>query len=245
MPRFFIDPDKIADGAVYLEKEDAHHARDVLRVKPGEQMTVADFFNKEYLCTVVRADGDGVLLSIREVREGASEPPFPVTLLMGLPKGDKPELIVEKAVELGAGEIVFFTSRYTVVRCDEKTAAKKGERYQKIAKSAAQQCGRSMIPRADAPVTFREALDRYKDRSALKLICYEKEEQTTLRQALERAPAPDGIVFMVGAEGGFSPEEAAAAKDAGFLPVTLGRRILRCETAPLCVLSQIAYHYGY
>lgn len=245
MPKFFVERDTILDGKVALSAEDAHHARDVLRVRPGEKLTVSDFLNREYLCRVLSADAAGVLLQIEAEREVLSEPPFPITLLMALPKGDKPEFIIEKSVELGVQGVRFFTSRCTVVRCDEQSAAKKRLRYEKIAKNAAQQCGRGIVPTVHAVSTFDSEIERFRGSDALKILCYEKEEARTLKNLLDPAETPREIVFMVGAEGGFTEEEARRATDAGFLPVTLGRRILRCETAPLYVLSALSYRYGY
>ena len=245
MPRFFIDRNDIQNGFVTVKGADAHHASNVLRVRPGDALTLADFFNREYLGTVVQSGGSEVLVKIEEERETLSEPPFPIVLLMAMPKGDKFEWIIQKSTELGVTEIRPFFSRFTVVRYDGNTAGKKTERFEKIAKSAAEQCGRGRIPHIEAPVQIKKALDLYRESSFLKIFCYEKESGRSLKDLLESSERPSGIVFMIGAEGGFDDAEARAASDAGFTPVSLGRRILRCETAPLLVASQIAYRYGF
>ena len=244
MPRFFISKEQIADDTAYITGGDAHHIYSVLRMRAPEKLTVADFFGGEYLCEIVSADRERIALRILETRAAQSEPPFEITLLMALPKGDKMEWIVQKAVELGVTAILPFSSRYTVVKLDEKTAQKKTERWQKIAKSAAEQCGRGTVPKILPPLSFSAALKSCgDDKKALKFICYEGEEKRSLKDLFEGVPRPRQIFFAVGAEGGFDRAEVEAAAAEGFVSVTLGSRILRCETAPLAVLAQIAFAF--
>ena len=132
---------------------------------------------------------------------------------------------------------------YPILPLFGETAKKKTDRWNKIAKIAAQQCGRGIIPRVDPPLPFSEAIAALKNSSCLKLICYEGEEERTVKHALQNAKTPSELYFAVGAEGGFERSEVEEAKSAGFIPVGLGKRILRCETAPLSVLSQIVYEY--
>lgn len=243
MPRFFINHSATPGEPVVLEGEDARHIATVLRMKAREKITVCDFFNTEYTCEIEEARGAEVRLRVLSASPVESEPPFPITLCMALPKGDKMDLIVQKAVELGASEILPFTSAYTVVKPDERGREKKRERWQKIAKGAAEQCGRGRIPQIGEIRTFGALLTQFEKEEALKLFCYEREEGRTLAQAFQENPRPRGLVFFIGAEGGFDGKEAEAAQRAGFLPVSLGKRILRCETAPLFVLSGAACAY--
>ena len=249
MPRFFVKEEMIFDDHLVIEGQDAHHIARVLRMKEGEHLTLCDFFNTEYLCAIDSLSGDRVTARILEKRTGGSEPPYGITLYMALPKGDKMEWIIQKAVELGVTEIVPFSSAFTVVKLDEKTAPKKVERWQKIAKSAAEQCGRGTIPQVLPVCTFGEALIRCEMRSkeedgtALSFVCYEKEDGVALPRLLEEEKMPAHISFFVGAEGGFSEKEIERAAERGVLSVGLGKRILRCETAPLFVLSALSYRY--
>ena len=249
MSRFFIKEEQICGELIRIEGADAHHIARVLRMKEGEELLLCDFFNTEYRTVIRTLSGDFVEAEIVEKRAGASEMPFPVVLYMALPKGDKMEWIIQKAVELGVNAIVPFSSAYTVVKLDEKSAEKKRERWQKIAKSAAEQCGRGIVPEILAVRSFSQALEDCLARGArapeggLSFICYEKEEARPLPALLSDHPAPGFIGFFVGSEGGFSEKEVAAALEKAILPVGLGKRILRCETAPLFVLSALCYHY--
>ncbi|MBP3321773.1 MAG: 16S rRNA (uracil(1498)-N(3))-methyltransferase [Clostridia bacterium] len=254
MSRFFIKEEQICGDLIRIEGADAHHIARVLRMKEGDKLLLCDFFNTEYRTVICALSGDLVEAEIVERRAGASEPSFPIVLYMALPKGDKMEWIIQKAVELGVTEIVPFSSAFTVVKLDEKSAEKKRERWQKIAKSAAEQCGRGRVPEISQVRTFGQAVKDCLDRSAaleecekkggaLSFMCYEKEETRPLPALLSAHPDPCGISFFVGAEGGFSEKEAELALSSGILPVGLGKRILRCETAPLFVLSAVCYRY--
>lgn len=243
MPRFFIKEEEIKEGIIEISGGDAHHIKRVLRMKEGERLTVCDFFNTEYSCEIADLSGETVKLRILSSAPGVSEPPFPITLYMALPKSDKMEWIIQKAVELGVSEICPFTSAFTVVKLDDNGKEKKRERWQKIARSAAEQCGRGRIPTVALPVSYGQALERCCAQNGMAFLCYEGEERQTLKDLLEQPAFPEGISFFVGAEGGFSPQEAETAVGKGLKTVSLGRRILRCETAPLFVLSAIGYRY--
>lgn len=243
MPRFFINHSATLGEMVTLEGEDARHIAAVLRMKVGEKITICDFFNTEYTCEIEEVKGGAVRLKVLGAEPVESEPPFPIVLCMALPKGDKMDLIVQKAVELGVGEILPFISMHTVVKPDEKGREKKRERWQKIAKGAAEQCGRGRIPQIGEIQSFGTLLAQFEKEKALKLFCYEREERRTLSRAFRENPNPGKLVFFVGAEGGFDEKEAEAAERAGFLSISLGKRILRCETAPLFVLSGAIFAY--
>ena len=164
-----------------------------------------------------------------------------ITLYMAYPKGDKLETVIQKAVELGATRIVPFESSRCIKRPKADKVAKQGERLSKIAEEAAKQCGRGIIPKVALPLSYSEMLEDAKS-SALRLICYEKESDLSVKALLSQG-MPESIAIIVGCEGGFSPEEVEAAVNAGCHSVTLGKRILRCETAPLTVLSMILYQF--
>lgn len=243
MPRFFIDRDCAADETLRIVGEDAHHISAVLRKRPGEKLTVCDFFNTEYLCEILSASNDEVVLTVLESRPVQSEPPFPITLCMALPKGDKMEWIIQKSVELGVTEILPFSSANTVMKLDEKAAEKKCERWRKIAKSAAEQCGRGRVPEVRLPVTYKKAVAEISSRGGEAFICYEGEDKLSLKDYFSHLESPAGLSFFVGAEGGFDQTEVALANAVGIRSVSLGKRILRCETAPLLVLSDVSFFF--
>lgn len=222
---------EIQDDRAFLSGADARHLAVVLRAKPGMNVTLCDGAGTDYACAVRTADPDRVELEIISTAPSASEPSVPVTLYVGYPKQDKLEWIIQKAVELGAVEIVPFFSRFCVAAPKKEEA--KNERYNRIAFEAAKQAGRGVIPRVAMPLTFAQMVQRAaaKDRA---LFCYEAGGEPLL----SRLEGPVGtLAIITGSEGGFSPEEAQAAVQAGCVPVTLGPRILRCETAPLAALA--------
>ena len=239
MHRFYADGLGEIGSLVTLSEEDARHASRVLRMQPGD---AAELFldGRRFSAEIAEMTADGVTAHLISELP-STEAKLRITLYQGLPKAEKMELIVQKAVELGVSEILPFTSAYTVVKPDERGKEKKRERWQKIAKGAAEQCGRGRIPQIGEIRSFGALLAQFEKEEALKLFCYEREEGRTLAQAFQENPHPRGLVFFVGAEGGFDGKEAA--ERAGFLPVSLGKRILRCETAPLFVLSAAACAY--
>ena len=239
MPRFFVDRQP-ENGLLVLRGEDAHHAGRVLRLRQGEALTLCDGEGIDYDCTVEQIEKDAVLCRVRDRHPAATEPGQRLTLFMALPKGDKMEFIVQKAVELGVSEIVPYLSKNCVSRPDKTD--KKVERWRKIAVEAAKQCGRGVLPAVHAVVPAAEAV-RLAAQAETALFLYENEKQTGLRDALAGGVGKT-VSLMVGPEGGFAPEEAAAAKDAGLVSVSLGTRILRCETAPVAALAAVLYAGG-
>ncbi|MGI6182254.1 MAG: 16S rRNA (uracil(1498)-N(3))-methyltransferase [Agathobaculum sp.] len=239
MPRFFITG-RPENGLLTLRGEDAHHAGRVLRLRQGEAVTLCDGEETDYDCTVETITKDEVVCRVVDTHAAGTEPKQRLTLFMALPKGDKMDLIVQKAVELGAQEIVPYLSRNCVSR-PEKTE-KKVERWQRIAAEAAKQCGRGRLPAVCAVVPFAEAVLRAAE-SETALFFYENEKMVGLRSALESGMG-DTVSLMVGPEGGFTPEEAAEAEQAGLKSVSLGTRILRCETAPIAALAAVLYAGG-
>lgn len=238
MPRFFTDsPSK--DGKLTLTGEDARHIVKALRMQPGEGVTVCNGAGTDYLCEIYETAADTVTVRILESCPSKGEPGITAALLMALPKADKMDFIVQKATELGVTKIIPFLSSRCVSRPDARSLAKKIERWQKIAAEAAKQCGRGRIPAVDAALPFADAL--YKAAQAqTALFLYETERVHSLRAALTQAPL-SAVSIMIGPEGGFAPEEVQAALQAGLVSVSLGPRILRCETAPLAALAALMY----
>lgn len=241
MPRFFVDTAPAGDR-VTLTGEDARHIARSLRMQPGEALTVCDGGGRDFDCEIETVEAEAVCVRVVGSHASRGEPSVDAALYMALPKADKMELIVQKAVELGVREIVpVFTAR-CVSRPDRRALAKKIERWSKIAAEAAKQCGRGRIPRVRDAMTFEEAVSEAAKADA-PLFLYEGERENGLRQALRRAPFATAAL-LVGPEGGFAAEEAEAAGAAGLWSVSLGPRILRCETAPLAALAAVMYESG-
>ena len=238
MTRFFVSPEELGNDHIQLVGENAGHAK-VLRLKAGEQVLVCDGEGKECLCAVVDSGWD---LEVLERRESDSEPAVQVSVYMAFPKSDKLEHVIQKATELGVYEIVAFPSARCVSKPDEKSLKKKLERWQKIAASAAEQSGRGRIPRVVVLPSYAEALKRGAE-SDLPMLFYENERATTLHMALN-AGEWKTAALPTGPEGGLEEKEVSQAMDAGWRVCTLGKRILRCETAPLCALSAVMYAAG-
>ena len=241
MARFCVAPHDLQNDIIVLTGENAQHAK-VLRLKAGEQVLACDGEGYECVCTVAQVSNQEVELSVVERRAATSEAAVRVSLYMGFPKSDKLEHVIQKATELGADEIVAFPASRSVSRPDEKSLKKKLERWQKIAASAAEQSGRGRIPEVRVLDSYKAALERAA-KADKALMFYENERATTLRMALENGSFRT-VSLMTGPEGGLEEKEVQQALDAGLQVCTLGRRILRCETAPLCALSAVMYAAG-
>ena len=241
MARFFVDPDALASDQIVLTGENAQHAR-VLRLKAGEEVLVCDGQGSECRCRVEEVSKDAVEVSVLERRPATSEAAVQVSVYMAFPKADKLEHVIQKATELGAYEIVAFPSARCISKPDDKSLKKKLERWQKIAASAAEQSGRGRIPEVVVLPSFAAALERAA-RADKALLFYENERATTLRMALECGDFRT-VSLMTGPEGGLEEKEVEQAGSAGLRVCTLGSRILRCETAPLCALSAVMYAAG-
>ena len=241
MPRFFVPQGTLANDTVLLTGENADHAR-VLRLKPGETVTLCDGVNTECLCKIETSDPGNYVLTVLERGTPSTEASVKVSIYMAFSKGDKLEHVIQKATELGAYEIITFPSGRCVSKPDEKSLKKKLERWQKIAASAAEQSGRGRIPKVIVLPSFTAALQRAAQ-ADLPIMFYENEHATTLRMALEDC-AYRSVSLLSGPEGGLEEREVEMAKNAGLRICTLGRRILRCETAPLCGLSAVMYASG-
>ena len=241
MTRFFVEREEMLGDTLVLTGENAQHAK-VLRLKAGEEVLVCDGAGQECLCRVMDFDAGEVNLEVLERREASAEAAVDVSVYMAFPKADKLEHVIQKATELGACEIVAFPSARCISRPDEKSLKKKLERWQKIAASAAEQSGRGRIPAVRVAASFAAALEQAAQADKA-LMFYENEQATTLRMALESSPFRT-VSLLTGPEGGLEEREVEQARAAGLQVCTLGKRILRCETAPLCALSAVMYAAG-
>ena len=239
MTRFFVSPEELSGDCITLTGENAQHAK-VLRLKNGEEVLVCDGQGFECLCSVT--DAASMELTVVERRASGTEAAVKVSVYMAFSKGDKLEHVIQKATELGAYEIVAFPSGRCVSRPDEKSLKKKLERWQKIAASAAEQSGRGRIPEVIVLGSYKAALERAA-KADKALMFYENEHAVTLRMALEIGEWKT-VSLLTGPEGGLEEKEVEAAREAGLAVCTLGTRILRCETAPLCALSAVMYAAG-
>ena len=241
MTRFFVEPEQLQPDFLVLTGENAQHAK-VLRLQVNEEVLVCDGQGRECLCTVSDVSPGQISLVVKRRRESETEAAVRVSVYMAFAKGEKLEHVIQKATELGAFEIVAFPSSRCVSRPDDKSLKKKLERWQKIAQSAAQQSGRGRIPQVLTLPSYQAALERAGG-ADLGLLFYENEQSTTLKMALSKKPYRT-VSILTGPEGGLEESEVAQAAEAGLQVCTLGRRILRCETAPLCALSAIMYDAG-
>lgn len=241
MTRFFVSQQELMRDDPILTGENAAHAK-VLRLRQGEQVVLCDGEGTECLCCIDTAGSDQYVLRVLERYASVTEPSVKVSVYIAFPKSDKLEHIIQKATELGAYEIVVFPSSRCVSRPDEKSLPKKIERWKKIAASAAEQSGRGYIPQVIALSGFAAAVQRAAQ-ADLGLLFYENEQATTLHMALNSGNW-NSISILTGPEGGLEVSEVEQASRAGMQVCTLGKRILRCETAPLCALSAIMYAAG-
>ncbi len=242
MSRFFINSDAVSSNSVRIEGNDAFHIARALRMAVGDELTVCDENGTEYLTRLEHIRDSECIARIISTQDGKNESPFEITLYMAYPKGDKLETVVQKSVELGVSFIVPFESSRCIKRPSADKLDKITERLSRIAEEASKQCGRSKLPRVEKMLKFTDILGSIKDHD-LALFCYENERNLSLRSALESYGKKHGkIAVIIGSEGGFSKDEADAIVSSGAVCVTLGPRILRCETAPDYCLSAISYY---
>ena len=243
MPRFFAPSENFYDKAVKINGEDARHIARALRMAVGDKITVCDMHGGVHECVLLKIRDEECEAEIIASEEANTESPLCITLFMGYPKGDKLEFIVQKAVELGALRIVPFESSRCVKRPKADKAEKQTERLSKIANEASKQCGRSRLTEISNPVSFKDALRLAREENDAVLFCYEGDLTVSLKRALADVKNSKKIAIFVGTEGGFSIDEVSLAREAGAIPVNLGPRILRCETAPIYALSAISYEF--
>lgn len=244
MYRFFVEPHQINtnDNAVIITGGDVNHIKNVLRMKIGEEIAVSNGLDgREYRCGIEALEEDRVLCRLYFIKEDGVELPSRVYLFQGLPKGDKMELVIQKAVELGVYQVIPVAAKRCVVKLDDKKAKGKIARWQGIAEAAAKQSKRAVIPQVSDVMTFAQAVELAKNMD-LKLIPYELAEgMEHTRELMGKLMPGQDIAVFIGPEGGFEEAEVKLAKEKGIEAITLGRRILRTETAGLTVLSWIVY----
>ena len=239
MHHFFVNPEQVEDGLIRITGSDVNHIKNVLRIRQGEEMLVSDGTGRDYLCQAEEIAGQEVTVRILETEEEGRELPSRIWLFQGLPKSDKMEFIIQKAVELGAAGIVPVSTRNTVVRLDQKKEEAKVKRWQAIAESAAKQSKRSLVPRVSGIMTLKEAFDYVESQGfSVRLIPYEHEAgMDGTKTEMDAAGPGQDIAVFIGPEGGFDEREIELALSKGVRPISLGRRILRTETAGLALLS--------
>ncbi len=242
MYRFYIEQDQVEDGQIHIWGTDVNHMKNVLRLEPGDWVVACDKEGLDYVCRINSLDGQEVLLDIEKTRDSDTELGTHIVLFQGLPKKDKMELIIQKAVELGASEIVPVMMKRCVVKLSEdKKIRKKQERWQSIAEAAAKQCDRGIIPKVHAPVTMAQAFDMARGLE-YNMIPYELQDGIEAsRQVVNEACTKQSLGIFIGPEGGLEEEEVAKAIEIGAHPITLGKRILRTETAGMALLSILMF----
>lgn len=249
MQRYFVSPGQLTDTEAVITGDDAHHIANVMRARTGDSIIVSDGVSREALAAVSEIGKGRVTAAVIELRPPSAEPAILVTIAQSLPKGDKMETVIQKGTEIGAVRFVPFVSERTVVQYDAKKESKRLERWHKIAKEAAEQAHRGQVPDVELPQTWKQLLQsaRQADKA---FFCYEKEAGSQLRTALHSAISARGgsagmrVMLIVGPEGGFTEREAQEAEEAGCVPVKLGARILRTETAGLVALACLLYEAG-
>lgn len=242
MYQFFVEPSQIQGTRVIITGNDVNHIKNVLRMQPGEEIAVSNGEDgKEYRCGIEELNEDEIVCTLRFVKEDGVELPSRIYLFQGLPKADKMELIVQKAVELGVYEIIPVATKRAVVKLDEKKAKSKITRWQTISEAAAKQSKRRIVPEIHSVMSFKEAVN-YAKEMPVKLIPYELAEgMEKTKELISNLKPGEDIAIFIGPEGGFEESEIQTALENGIEPITLGKRILRTETAGFTVLSWIMY----
>ncbi|NKE05154.1 MULTISPECIES: 16S rRNA (uracil(1498)-N(3))-methyltransferase [Mesobacillus] len=245
MQRYFIEKQTSMEE-FNISGDDYHHIVRVMRMKAGDEIICVTATGKSAVCQIAEITDEIVVANVVKWEDGTTELPVHVVIASGLPKGDKLELIIQKGTELGAFEFVPFTASRSIVKLDGKKAAKKVERWQKIAKEAAEQSHRSHVPAVREPVSLKELI-KLSDEYTYKLVAYEEEaregEASVLSSTLAKLQEGDSLLIVFGPEGGLTSEEVAHLTENRFLACGLGPRILRTETAPLYALSAVSYHF--
>ena len=240
MRKLYIEEELVCGQSYVISGDDGRHLSKVLRAQVGDEVVICAM-GTEFSCVICDIVRDVVTVSVGEGRPAAGEPKVKVSLYVGLPKAEKLEHIIQKAVELGATEIVPFAAARSVAKVSGKED-NKALRRAKIAQEAAKQCGRGLVPTVTEVMSFEQAVTRGA-RADLALLCYECGGEP-LSKTLAAHPEVNSVAILTGPEGGISPEEYDRASALGWKTVTLGSRILRCETAPLCALAAVMYQYG-
>lgn len=242
MYQFFVEPSQIQGNQIMITGKDVNHIKNVLRMKKGEEISVSNGMDgKEYRCGIEEFAEDAVICTLRFIKEDALELPSKIYLFQGLPKADKMELIIQKAVELGVYQVIPVACKRAVVKLDEKKAKNKITRWQGIAEAAAKQSKRGIIPEVKEVMTMKEAI-AYSQNCQVRIIPYELAEgMKRTKEIISSLKPGEDVAIFIGPEGGFEETEVKEAMESGIEPITLGKRILRTETAGMTVLSIIMY----
>ena len=241
MYQFFVEDAQISATEVVIEGSDVNHIKNVLRMKCGEKIRISSATGRNFYCSVAEITGDAVRAEILEELEDNTELPNKIYLFQGLPKSDKMELIIQKAVELGVHEIIPVAMKNCVAKLEDKKAAGKIARWQEIAKSAAKQSKRSLIPTVQMPLSYKLAVRQAKELDVV-LVPYENERgMQATREVIEAIQPGQSIGIFIGPEGGFDSTEIESVREGAHL-ISLGNRILRTETAGLATLAMLIYH---
>lgn len=243
MPKYFTEPENIKDGFIEIFSDEAKHILNVMRMEIGDTLTICDGQSNDYLCRICETGKNCLKAKIEETTKSESEPKPKITLYQGLPKSDKMELIIQKCVEIGVCRIVPVITERAVVKIEKGAKEdKKTERWQKIAESAAKQSGRGIIPAVERPMKFKDAIEEaVKNGEAI--IPYENEKDRGLKEFVKNSKA-ENIGIFIGPEGGFDTKEIEFAVENGVMSVTLGKRILRTETAGIVTSAIVLYELG-
>ena len=245
MLHIFVDPAQMKGDLLYVTGKDVNHIKNVMRLKKGDEISVrTGQDDREYRYGIEEFTDSEVVCRLRFVKEADVELPVKVYIFQGLPKADKMELIIQKAVELGAAEIIPVEMRRSVVKLDGSKKAKKTQRWQAIAESAAKQSRRAVVPMVREPMTMEEAVRFAEQNTDVRLLPYELQEADgSTRDVMDGIREGSAVSIFIGPEGGFDPAEVELAREAGIRPISLGKRILRTETAALVALSFLIYHF--
>lgn len=245
MLHIFVDPAQMKGDLLYVTGKDVNHIKNVMRLKQGDEISVrTGQDDREYRYGIEEFTDSEVVCRLRFVKEADVELPVKVYIFQGLPKADKMELIIQKAVELGAAEIIPVQMRRCVVKLDGAKKTKKTQRWQAIAESAAKQSRRAVVPLVREPMTMEEAVRFAEQNTDVRLLPYELQEADgSTREVMDGIREGSAVSIFIGPEGGFDPAEVELAREAGVVPITLGKRILRTETAALVALSFLIYHF--
>lgn len=243
MRRFVVDKGTIVGDEAVIHGYLHRHMVKVLRLKPGASVLLTDGEGGEYYGAIQSIDAMSLQILIEKKSLAAAHDPGPrITLYQGLPKGDKLEYVLQKCTELGAAEIVPFTAARSVVKLRAERGADRVARWQKIVTEAARQSQQATVPRISLADSLADVVQQ--SHHSVKLLLWEEEQATRLKETLARQSIPESIAVLVGPEGGITPEEAATAVSAGFIPVSLGKRILRTETAGIVIVSILQFYWG-
>lgn len=241
MYHFFVDRSQVNEKTAYIEGSDVNHIKNVLRMKPGENIDISDGSNTIYHCEIVRLEDTVITCDVLSSENSYAELPVQIYLFQGLPKADKMELIIQKAVELGVTAVIPMSTSRAVVKLDAKKEESKLKRWNGISESAAKQSGRTFIPQVEQVLGFKQAVERMQSLTH-KLIPYElSEDMEETRKLLYAVKPGESVGIMIGPEGGFEKEEITYALEHGVMPITLGKRILRTETAGMSILSVLGF----